>query len=115
MTSNTVCLVFGLQMSVSAPSCLLPTAWCLLRLSQNHLEIPSSILRGPSRRGDAVYIFNAWIGAPFEQHPHGGVLSIRRRPHQRRPTEFVLHVWIRAGIEQQAENRRITKPRRPVH
>src|SRR5437773_11374263 len=101
-------------MSVSASSacCLLPTAFCLLlfRLSQNHLEISSPILRRPSRSRDAVDVFDAWIGATFEQHAHGGVLSIRHRPHQSRPAEFVLHVWIRAGIEQQTENCRVPKP-----
>src|ERR1043165_3697703 len=67
-------------------SCLLPSAYsafCLLlfRLSQNHLEAPSPILRRPSCRRDAVNIFDACIGAACEQHPHGRVLSIRRSPH----------------------------------
>src|SRR5205085_10447626 len=93
-------------------SCLLPTAWCLVlfRLSQNHLETPSTILRCPSGGGHSVNIFDARIGASFEQHPDRGILSIRRPPHQRRPTKFVLHIWIRAGIKQQTENRSITKP-----
>src|SRR5881394_3481740 len=112
MTSNTV---LSFQFSVLSPTkfCLLLAAF--LCFAKNHHEIPSSILRGPPRRGDAVDVFDAWIGAPFEQHAHGGALSIRRRPHQGRPTKFVLHVWIRAGIEQQAENCRITEPCCTVH